>query len=191
MSVKTAYKILIRPTVKLLTSHKSLEKLLRRPDLDSIPRMVTVESELRIFQYKVLNNILYLNDRLYKMGVVQSPLRSLCKHEKETVIYLFSQCHVTKQLWLRGALSLPPLEPVAAMLGSWDLENEANVLLNHSMLLFKYFIFRFMNINISVNLHHLQHFILSVQKVEQKIAFPNNRLTYHFSKWDPILHMLN
>ena len=34
-------------------------------------------------------------------------------------------------------LSLPPLEPVAAILGSWDLENEANVLLTltHLMLL--------------------------------------------------------
>ena len=125
-----------------------------------IPRMVTVESMLRIFQYKVLNNILYLNDRLYKMEIVQTPLCSLCKQEKETVIHL-SHCHVTRQLWcsrsgwLQGVLRLPPLEPVAAMLGSWDLENDANVLLNHLMLLFKYFIFRFRNIKTSVNLYHI------------------------------------
>ena len=99
-----------------------------------IPQMVTVESKLRIFQYKVLNNILYLNDRLYKMGIVQTPLCSLCKQEKETVIHLLCQCHVTRQLWcslsdwLQGVLRLPPLEPVTAILGSWDLENEANVL---------------------------------------------------------------
>ena len=92
MSVKAAYKILIRPLVKAPTSQKSLEKLLCRQDLDwasiyMIPRMVTVESKLRIFQYKVLNNILYLNDRLYKMWIVQTPLCSLCKQEKETVIH--------------------------------------------------------------------------------------------------------
>ena len=172
MSVKAAYKILIRPLVKAPTSQKSLEKLLCRQDLDwagiyMIPRMVTVESKLRIFQYKVLNNILYLNDRLYKMGIVQTPLCSLCKQEKETVIHL-SQCHVTRQLWcsrsgwLQGVLRLPPIEPVAAMMGRWDLENEANVLLNHLMLLFKYLIFRFRNINTSVNLYHLQHFVISV-----------------------------
>ena len=86
---------------------------------------------------------------------------------------------------------MPPLERVTAMLGSWDLENEANVLLNHFMLLFKHFIYRFRNMNTSVNLCHLQHFILSVLKVEQKIAFRNNRLTHHFSKWDPILKMLS
>ena len=103
MSVKATYKILIRPLVKAPTSQKSLEKLLCRQDLDwasiyMIPRMVTVESKLRIFQYKVLNNILYLNDRLYKMGIVQTPLCSLCKREKETVIHLLCKCHVTRQL---------------------------------------------------------------------------------------------
>ena len=101
MSVKATYKILIGPLVKAPTSQKSWEKLLCRQDLDwasiyMIPRMVTVESKLRIFKYKVLNNILYLNDRLYKMGIVQTPLCSLCKQEKETGIHLLSQCHVTR-----------------------------------------------------------------------------------------------
>ena len=129
MSVKAAYKILIRPLVKAPTSQTSLQKLLCRQDLDwasiyMIPRMVTVESKLRIFQYKVLNNILYLNDRLFKMGIVQTPWCSLCKQEKETVIHLLSRCNVTRQLWcslsgrLQGVLRLPPLEPVVEMLGS-------------------------------------------------------------------------
>ena len=97
VSVKAAYKILIRSLVKSPTSKKSLEKFLWRQDLGwasiyMILRMVTVESKLRIFQYKVLNNILYLNDGLCKMGIVQSPLCSLCKQEKENVINLLSQC---------------------------------------------------------------------------------------------------
>ena len=152
MSVKAAYKILISPLVKVPTSQKSLEKFLGRQDLDwaniyMIPRMATVKSKLRIFQYKVPNNILYLNDGLYKMGIVQTPLCSLCTQEKEIVIHLFSQCHVTRQLWcslsgwLLGVLSLPPLEPIGELLGSWGLENEADVLLND--LMFKYFIYRF------------------------------------------------
>ena len=169
MSVKAAYKNLIRPLVKAPTSQKSLEKLLCRQDLDwasiyMIPQMDTVESKLRIFQYKVLNNILYLNDRLYKMGIVQTPLCSLCKQEKETVAHLLCQCHVTRQLWcllshwMQGVLRLLPLEPVTAILGSWDLENEANVSLNHLMLLFQYFIYRCRNMNTFVNLCHLQHY---------------------------------
>ena len=57
-----------------------------RQDLDwasiyMIPRMVTVESKLRIFQYKLLHNILYLNDRLYKVGIVQT---LLCSRERSS-----------------------------------------------------------------------------------------------------------
>ena len=81
MSVKAAYKILTRPLVKAPTSQRCWEKLLCRQDLDwasmyMIPRMVTVESKLRNFQYKVLNNILYLNDRLYKWEL----FKLLCAH---------------------------------------------------------------------------------------------------------------
>ena len=150
MSVKAAFKILTRPLVKTPTSQKSWEKVLCGQDLDwasiyMISRMVTVESKLRIFQYKVLNHILYLNDRFYKMGIVQTPLYSLCKQEKETMIHLLSQCNVTRQLWcslsgwLKGVLSLPPLEPVPGMLGCCDLENEANILLNHLIFIVQIF----------------------------------------------------
>ena len=40
----------------------------------STPRKVTIESQMRIFQYKILNNVLYLNKLLYKMKIVKSPL---------------------------------------------------------------------------------------------------------------------
>ena len=200
MLVTAAYKILIRSLVKAPTSKKSWEKLLCRQDLEwasiyMIPQMVTVESKLRIFRYKVLNNILYLNDRLYKMGIFHTPLCSLCKQEKEAVIHLLSQCHVTRQLWcslwlVAQCAQLASPEPVAGMLGCWNLENEASILLNYLILLFKYFVYRFRNINTSVNLYHLQHFILSVQKVVQNIA-SRDKLPHQFSKWDPILHILN
>ena len=32
---------------------------------------------------------------------------------------------------------------------------------------------------------------MSVEKVEPKIAFRNNKLTFHFDQWEPILHTLN
>ena len=43
-----------------------------------LPRIVTIESSLRSFQYEILNNILYLNERLFKFNIVDSPLCSLC-----------------------------------------------------------------------------------------------------------------
>ena len=41
-------------------------------------RIVTTESSLRSFQFKIVNNILYLNERLFKFNIVDSPLCSLC-----------------------------------------------------------------------------------------------------------------
>ena len=45
---------------------------------------------LRSFQYKILNNTLYLNECLFKFNIVDSPLCSLCKQENESVIHLFA-----------------------------------------------------------------------------------------------------
>ena len=41
-----------------------------------MPRRVNMDTDLRIFQYKILNNVLYLNKKLFKFKVVSSLLRS-------------------------------------------------------------------------------------------------------------------
>ena len=51
-----------------------------------LPRMVTIDTKLRIFQYKILNNILFVNKMLFKFRKVESPLCSFCKAEDETYI---------------------------------------------------------------------------------------------------------
>ena len=43
-----------------------------------IPRRATIETKIKIFQYKISNNILYLNKKLCKMGLVETPLCSFC-----------------------------------------------------------------------------------------------------------------
>ena len=48
--------------------------------------MVTIDTKLRIFQYKILNNILCVNKMLFKFRKVESPLCSFCKAEDETYI---------------------------------------------------------------------------------------------------------
>ena len=50
-----------------------------------IPRKVTIETSLRVFQYKILNNFLYLNNGLYKFGFADSPPCSLYAKQSETI----------------------------------------------------------------------------------------------------------
>ena len=91
-----------------------------------IPKKVTTESSLRVFQYQLLNNAIFLNDRLSKFDLSISPLCSLCQQCPENVLHFFCECQKTQALWheLCDALSphirLPTLRPITAILGEWN-----------------------------------------------------------------------
>ena len=56
---------------------KSFQNLeLEWKDIYNLPRRVTINTNLRIFQCKLFHNILYLNKMLYKFGKKVSPLCS-------------------------------------------------------------------------------------------------------------------
>ena len=91
---KMAYLKLIQPLPKLLTSQLYFEKVLGFGKVEwtkvcMLPRIVTIDSSLHSFQYKIINNILYLNERLYKFNIVDSPLCSLCGAYNESIKHLF------------------------------------------------------------------------------------------------------
>ena len=64
-----------------------------------MPRRVTINTNLPIFQYKILNNLLHLNQKLFKFKILSSPLCSFCNSENETPIHLFYCYNQTKSLW--------------------------------------------------------------------------------------------
>ena len=92
------------------------------PRIYQLPRSTCVHSKTRIFQYKILNNILYLNSKLYKMGLSTSSLFSLCSLSDETTTHLFSECNMSLALWkeiqnkVKGVLNLPNLNDYNAHL---------------------------------------------------------------------------
>ena len=59
----------------------------------------TLDTKARMFQYKVLHNILYANKMLFKFGKVTSPRCSFCKLHDETIMPLFYDCLIVKELW--------------------------------------------------------------------------------------------
>ena len=63
-----------------------------------LPRRVTVDTNLRILQYKILNNVLYLNEKLFRFKNISSPLCFFCQSENETPIHLFHGCIKTNLL---------------------------------------------------------------------------------------------
>ena len=64
-----------------------------------LPRQVTYNTYMRSFQYKILNNVLYLNKKLHTFGIKPSPLCSFCNLYDETPYQIFNECDHVKCLW--------------------------------------------------------------------------------------------
>ena len=90
---------------------------------------------------KILNNILYLNEKLFNK-IVASPLCSLCKLHNETIIRSFSTCRVThtswEQLrpWISGTGILLPesMDPQTVISGAWNAKTPDFVIINYIIL---------------------------------------------------------
>ena len=82
-------KLLKTPTSKLHYSSKFNVTEDYWPLTYKLAGKLILDSKLRVFQYKVLNNILYLNKSLYKMILVDTPLCTFCQWEEETTNHLF------------------------------------------------------------------------------------------------------
>ena len=85
----TLYEILIEANRTKPTAQTHFENIFSNFNLDwksiyLLPRCVTLDANLRMFQYKLLNNILYLNKMLFRFKKVDSPLCSFCDEEEQT-----------------------------------------------------------------------------------------------------------
>ena len=146
----------------------------------------TIDSYLRYFQYKIVNNILYLNRDLYRFHKVVSPSCSYCLHHLETIEHLFVECIHAKNLyfemqdWLKKyELEIPVLSIDVAILGVDDLS------INTILLFFKLMLY----INRgkrSLTLPLFQNLLRYYEKIEFQIAQEKNLMSNHLNKWSKI-----
>ena len=129
-------------------------------------RLVTLDSFQRAFQYKILNNVLYLNSKLFHFGLHHTSLCPFCKGKEETVEHLFSECTVTNNLWRNldnfhgNHLQLLTLTPQAAFLGFIGNTNDLSIQ-NQLLLLLKIYLYK----NRSNGVVHLNILITEIKKV--------------------------
>ena len=129
VTAKLVYKLHVSQTFSPSTSKRLLSN---KFDIDDqniwssvylLPASVTLDTKIRMFQYKILNNILYLNQRLYRMNLVESLLCSLRKREVESISHLFLKCELSTRLWAETqkwcspAIALPQLTEKIIYLG--------------------------------------------------------------------------
>ena len=131
------------------TSQKYFGKVFPNENFDwkkiyILPRVVTINSFQRNFQYKILHSILYLNKKLFTFDKIKIHLWSFCHSYEETIKHIFLQCISAKQLWnhlrlfLTDDISFPILTPRTDIFGfTNETENSVYKITNQILLIFK------------------------------------------------------
>ena len=139
------------------------------------------------FQYRILNCIIFTNEKLNLIGVVESPNCTFCQEEAESVEHLLFSCRISSDFWkhvlswLRDTdLHVGTINESDVIFGKFDIVEDYIL----SMWIGKYCIY-YRKCQTSVA--SIRGFIARTRRVinfELHIASEKNKLLFHFQKWE-------
>ena len=111
-----------------------------------MPRTVRRNSRIRIFPYKILDNVLYLNKSYSSLTkeALQNVVFANVKKRRLFICFIFVE---KVKFWtqltsrLNRYLDLPHLTPQSAIFDFLDIPNKDYLIVNNLLLLFKYYIY--------------------------------------------------
>ena len=95
MAYQKFIQLLLKPSTSQLYGFGKLEW----EKVYMLPRIVTIESTLRSFQYTILNNILYLHERLLKFNILTVHYAHSVELTTSQSKHLFCTCTMSQRLW--------------------------------------------------------------------------------------------
>ena len=113
-----------------------------------LPRILTKNTSLRAFQYKILNNVLYLNHKLFQFKDSTTSLCLYCNKHDETAQHLFSTCSKVISLWTEiklyflNDIKLIALCPEIAVLGYTNTDDRCFITQNLILPVFKFDLYK-------------------------------------------------
>ena len=159
-------------------------------DAFSIPYQSASETYVWSFQYRLLNFILFTNDKLFKIGLSDSDKCSFCGTYTEDLYHLFFNCSSVRVFWNRFAvwwsdisgenLSLSLKDIIIGFLHRKDL-------LNYLIILGKITIWECRKNKIPPKLRLFLHKVEAKQEVEKIIAIKNRKLRDFYTRWELLL----
>ena len=135
------------------TAQKKLLEKLPQLQIDwskiySLLFTVTIETKIREFQYKVLNNIVFTNEKMFRLKMIDSPSCAFCKQEIESIEHVFFYCNVTKTsseafcIWLFNCnINIQSFAIIHILFGMFNIGDDF-IFLNHLILTAKLYIYR-------------------------------------------------
>ena len=147
--------------------------------------MITIDTKLRVFQYKILNRM------LFKLRKVESTLCSFSKAEDKTYIRLFYRCRKTSilsrqlQEFFSTGRDLSSISLHSVFFGFLDDGLEHTFLLNRILLIFKNILYKARE-NKSLNFSILKNYRTKFRDLEANLK-GNDKYS---KKWTVINSML-
>ena len=87
------------PEVENIWKSQSKDLAIDWKKLYSLAFETTLDTKLREFQYKILNLIIFTNEKLHRFKMVDSPLCAFCNAEEESLEHLLYFCKVSTFFW--------------------------------------------------------------------------------------------
>ena len=193
---KSVYRKLIAISAERPVSETKLPTMLQiQPDkfknMYRLPFLVTLETKMRAFQFKINHLIYYTNEMLYRnnQGIVESPNCTFCREHIETQHHIFIECRHVKPLWTDIEIILDQkLSDTDKMLGCFlTMANKKYDVISHITILVKYYI-HICRIKGTVPCSKvLKRRILYSQFLESEIAKKKGKNEEHDKKWNLFL----
>ena len=162
-------------------------------EIYSLPFTVSIETKIREFEYKILKNIVFTNEKLFRLKLTDSSLCAFCNRETESVEHLFFYCDVTMTFWKalcswlgKYKIKLQPFTIMDILFGVFKMGGDFDIL-NHVMLAAKLYIYKCKMNTVHPSLRVYKAKIKAIYQVEKTIR--RNKLKKHFKKWEKPCHM--
>ena len=187
----------IPPTAQQKITDKYSDTVINWKKVNSLPFRTTLDSKLREFQYKILNNIVFTNDKLFRFGLSHSSNCTFCNEEPESLEHLLFRCKVSSEFWKEvlswlkdNDIVIEPFTEIGLFLGFFE-ETEDFFIINHVLLLGKYYIYVRKCHGTLPSLRGFITKIRSVYNIELHIARERDKLAIHFKKWEKLVVAIN
>ena len=165
-------------------------------EIYSLAFNVTLDTNLRVFQYKLLNRIIFTNDKLFKFKLVDSPSCTFCKTNEESLEHLLFSCKITEFFWKEVLSWLAILKNervdfslIDVLFGKFDIVEDF-IVINHILLLAKFYIYRSKLNNTNPSLEVFKAKLKATLNTEFVIAKRNGKLAQHYKKWESFISVL-
>ena len=174
------------------------EKELGEELCDSLPEFGKVHKDIfaltniakyRSFQYRLLQRGLVTNVQLEKWGITPSNSCTYCKIEKETLIHLFYECNVVRELWeevvkyCKKEFSEQHLSLSKRNIVLNKISPKKNSVANFLCLITKQYIYSNRCLGKQIHFPVLKSRLQHIERIEKYIATKNQKINQHNRKW--------